>query len=78
MDKACSKILQKSLFESEMPGTYYTLDEIASKMKSSPLKLEKAIEKLQENGFSASPTSLEPTGFRTNARIDKIMRVFLS
>lgn len=78
VDKACSKILQKSLFESEMPGTYYTLDEIASKMKSSPLKLEKAIEKLQENGFSASPTSLEPTGFRTNARIDKIMRVFLS
>ncbi len=76
VDKNCSKILQKCLLESEMPGTYYTLDEIASKMKSSPLKLEKAIEKLQENGFRASPTSLEPTGFRTNASIDEIKRIF--
>ena len=40
------------------------------------IRLEKAIEKLQENGFNASPTSLEPTGFRTNARIDEIKSVF--
>jgi tRNA (guanine26-N2/guanine27-N2)-dimethyltransferase len=76
VDKTCSKILQKCLLEAEMSGTYYTLDEIASKMMRSPLKLEKAIEKLQENGFSASPTSLEPTGFRTNARIDEIKSIF--
>ena len=59
-----------------MPATYYTLDEIASKLKTSPLRLEKAIELLQKNGFSASPTSLEPTGFRTNARIDEIENIF--
>jgi tRNA (guanine26-N2/guanine27-N2)-dimethyltransferase len=76
VDKTCPKILQKCLLEADMPGTYYTLDEVASMMKSSPLKLEKAIGRLQENGFSASPTSLEPTGFRTNANIDKITGIF--
>ena len=59
-----------------MPGTYYTVDEIASKMKISPLSLENTIKKLQEKGFVASPTSLEPTGFRTNARIDQMTEIF--
>ena len=48
VDKVCEKTLNKCLQESEMPGTYYTLDEIAKKMKSSPPKLEEIIENLQE------------------------------
>ncbi len=43
VDKVCEKTLHKCLEESEMPGTYFTLDEIASKMKSSPPKLENAV-----------------------------------
>ncbi|KFM15452.1 tRNA -dimethyltransferase protein [Marine Group I thaumarchaeote SCGC AAA799-D11] len=31
VDKVCEKILNKCLLEAEMPGTYYTLDEIAKK-----------------------------------------------
>jgi len=76
IDKVCEKTLQKCLLESEMPGTYFTLDEIASKMRSSPPKLEEAIKNLQKNGYVASPTSFCPTGFRTNANIDQIIGVF--
>ena len=76
VEKSCEKIISKCILESEKPGTYFTLDEIASKMKVSPLKLDKAISKLESNGFVASPTSLNPTGFRTNARIDEIFKVF--
>ena len=76
VDKVCEKTLQKCLLESEMPGTYFTLDEIASKMKSSPPKLEDAIKNLQKNGYVASPTSFCPTGFRTNANINQIIGVF--
>ena len=43
-----------------MPATYYTLDEIASKMQKSPLKMKNMIKKLQDAGFVASPTSLNP------------------
>ena len=76
VDKACEKSLRKCLAESEMPGIYFTLDEIASKMKSSPPKLDDAINDLQNNGYISSPTSFSPTGFRTNANIQEIITVF--
>ena len=76
VNKICKKDLTKCLEESEMPGIYFTLDEIASKMKSSPPKLVDAIKKLQENGFQASSTVFNPTGFRTNANIQEIISVF--
>jgi len=76
VDKVCEKTLHKCLAESEMPGTYFTLDEIASRMKSSPPKLENAILNLQKNNFQASITSFSPTGFRTDAKIDEIIKIF--
>ena len=59
-----------------MPGTYFTVDEIASKMKSSPPKLEKAVSSLQENNFLSSVTAFNPTGFRTNANVNEIIEIF--
>ena len=76
VDKKCEKILSKCLAESEMPGTYFTLDEIASRMKSSPPKLEIVILNLQKNNFTASVTSFNPTGFRTNAKINEVIEIF--
>ena len=76
VDKICEKTLAKCLAESEMPGTYFTLDEIASKIKDSPPKLETAIKNLQKNDFLASSTSFCPTGFRTNANINEIIKIF--
>ncbi len=76
VDKVCEKTLHKCLAESEMSGTYFTLDEIASKMKSSPPKLENAISYLQKNNFVASVTSFSPTGFRTDAKINEIIKIF--
>lgn len=75
-DKKCEKTIQKALLESEMPGCYYTLDEIAKMLKSAPIPLEQIILRLQQNGFSSSPTSFNPTGFRTDCKIDKIKELF--
>jgi len=75
-DKDCEKILVKCLEEAEMPGTYYTIDEIASMMKASPPKLEKAIASLRENNFLSSATVFNPTGFRTDANIGEIIKIF--
>jgi len=75
VDKRCQKILEKCVLESEMPPTYYTLDEIASKMQKSPLKMKNMIKKLQDAGFVASPTSLNPNGFRTDCSIDEIIKL---
>jgi len=76
INKLCEKILYKCLDESEMPGMYFTLDEIGKKIKASPPKLEKIILNLKENGFLSSVTSLNPTGFRTNANINQIIEIF--
>lgn len=76
LDKNCEKILCKCLAESEMPATYFTVDEIASKMKASPPKLENAISNLQKNNYVASVTSFNPTGFRTDANIEEIIKIF--
>ncbi len=75
-DKICEKTLYKCLDESEMSGTYFTVDEIASLMKSSPPKLEKIITSLRKNNFSASATVFNPTGFKTNANINEIIKIF--
>ena len=74
--KRCERILDRSEEESELPATYYTLDEIASKMNSAPLKLSDAINRLTSSGFKASMTSLNPSGFRTDCKIDEIIRIF--
>lgn len=76
VEKSCEKILQKCLLESDMDATYFTLDEIASKLKTSPPKLQDIIENLEKSGFDSSPTSFCPTGFRTNADIRQIMDLF--
>lgn len=76
VDKVCEKTLHKCLAESEMPGSYFTLDEIASRIKSSPPKLENAVSNLQKNNFQACITSFSPTGFKTDATIDEIIKIF--
>ena len=76
LDTYSIRNIKKCFLEAEGPPTYFTLDEIASRMKKSPLKLEAVISLLQENGYFASPTSLDPTGFRTDAKIKEIFRIF--
>ena len=76
VSKKCDVVLEKCYEESDLQPTYYTLDEIASRMKSAPLKLDTAIQKLQDSGFNASRTSLNPTGFRTNCQINDILKIF--
>ena len=76
VDKNCEKTIQKCFLESEKPATFFTLDEVASMTKTSPPRLEKILSNLEENGYVSSPTSLDPTGFRTNASIKEISQLF--
>ncbi len=78
VDKKCASAIEKCILESDMPGCYYTLDEVAKMRKKSPASLEKSIRTLQENGFVSSPTSFNPTGFRTDCKIDRILELFSS
>ena len=76
VSKRCERIIERSELEADLPATYYTLDEIASMIKSAPLKLTDAVQRLKSQGYSASMTSLNPGGFRTDCEIDKIIQIF--
>ena len=76
VNKRCERIIERSELEADLPPTYYTLDEIASMIKSAPLKLTDAVQRLKSQGYSASMTSLNPGGFRTDCEIDKITQIF--
>jgi tRNA (guanine26-N2/guanine27-N2)-dimethyltransferase len=75
VDKSCEKILLKCQNEIGMPPSFFVLDEIARRLKDAPKSLERTIEKLEKSGHQASPTSLNPSGFKTSARIDEIIEV---
>ena len=75
VDKSCKKTIEKCLKEVDMPPSYYTLDEVAHRKRSAPLSLDKIIEKIQKAGFSASITCMNPSAFKTDARIDEILSI---
>ena len=74
--KKCEWIISAAIREAGMPAAYYTLDEIASEMGTSPMGLGEAVRRLTDGGFAASPTAFDPTGFKTDAPIDEIKRMF--
>jgi tRNA (guanine26-N2/guanine27-N2)-dimethyltransferase len=67
-----------SLFEEEAdaPPFFYTTDNVASYLKTSPPKIEIIFEKLKEKGFIVTKSQFSPTSFKTNATFDEIKEVF--
>ncbi|MGB9002865.1 MAG: tRNA (guanine(10)-N(2))-dimethyltransferase [Nitrosotalea sp.] len=75
VDKSCKKILERCRDEIDMPPTYFTIDELAHMKHSAPTSLAKTIENIQNAGFRASATSLNPAAFKTDARVDEILSI---
>jgi tRNA (guanine26-N2/guanine27-N2)-dimethyltransferase len=75
VDKSCKKTLEKCQNEVDMPPSFFTIDEIAHRKHSAPISLAKTIAKIQKAGFRASVTSLNPSAFKTDARIDEILSI---
>lgn len=73
VDKSCASFLEKCQEETDMPPAYFTLDELGHRKQSAPPSLSKIIEKLKGSGFRATRTSMNPTGLKTDARIDEIL-----
>jgi len=67
------KIFTTSFQELDDIPYYFSLDEIGSMLRTSPIKLMETIEKLSLSGFNASRTIFRPTGFKTNASIHEIL-----
>ena len=77
-DGALLAHLERAREESAVQGTglFYTLDEMASRTGVSPPRMAHVLQSLREAGYSASRTSLAPTGFRTDAPPDAARDAF--
>lgn len=64
-----------SLFEEEAnaPAFFYTSENLASMLKTSPQKLEDIIKKLNTEGYIVKKTHFSPIGFKTDAKFNEIL-----
>jgi tRNA (guanine26-N2/guanine27-N2)-dimethyltransferase len=66
------KLLDLLEEEADAPNFFYTTDGLASTLKKSPPKMETVFKKLKNKKYEVFRTHFSPTGFKTNASIDKI------
>ncbi|MCX6666805.1 MAG: tRNA (guanine(10)-N(2))-dimethyltransferase [Euryarchaeota archaeon] len=70
------KLLSLLEDEADAPAFFYTVDSIASSLKRSLPKMKTIFEKLQNQGYNVARTHFSPTGFKTDAPIDEIKKLF--
>ncbi|HEU4984824.1 MAG TPA: tRNA (guanine(10)-N(2))-dimethyltransferase [Nitrososphaera sp.] len=74
-DEKSKKVLDAALDEIDGVPYYFKADEISSKLRTNPHSIAKIIEKLRAAGYKASKTSFNPSAFKTDARLDRIIDV---
>ena len=72
---SCAKLLERAGSEAQLPPCYHTVDEVSSRTGRPPVSPGRAVEALRGAGFGASATSLDPSGFRTDAPAPEIDRL---
>jgi len=69
-------LLNQCAEEADGPPTFYDMHELARRAGVSPPKIIGLIGKLRGRGHFASRTHFSGTGFRTNAPMDEIVKIF--
>ncbi|AFU60370.1 MAG: tRNA (guanine(10)-N(2))-dimethyltransferase [Nitrososphaera sp.] len=72
-DRQSKKVLDAAAEEESGIPYYFRADEISAKLRTNPHSVQNIIERLQSAGFVASKTVLNPSAFKTDARIDQIL-----
>jgi len=70
------KLLYQCAEEAEGPPMFYDVHEIAKRARVPPPKITGLISGLKERGYFSSRTHFSGTGFRTDAPMDEIIRIF--
>ncbi|MFQ6129722.1 MAG: tRNA (guanine(10)-N(2))-dimethyltransferase [Candidatus Hadarchaeaceae archaeon] len=69
-------ILARCAEEADGPPTFYDMHQLARRARASSPKIIDLIGKLRGRGYFASHTHFSGTGFRTNAPMDEIVKIF--
>ncbi len=74
--KRLKKILGIFLEEANSSPLFYLTDNMTNSLKVKQPKLSATIDALRERGFKASRTHFSPIGFKTNAEMKEIKKIF--
>jgi len=69
------KLLSLLEEEANAPIYFYTTENLATRLKTSPIKLGKIINMLETNGYKATKTHFSSIGFKTDASHDEILNI---
>lgn len=78
MSSKTSKTLDLIKSESAIDSPFYSSDELASRLEVHTPSVKNILKAMTENGFDSSLTHFDPKGFRTDAPIEDIKRIFKS
>ena len=76
LEKQELALLYRCAEEAEGPPMFYDVHEIARHAGVPPPKIAELIVKFRERGYFASRTHFSGTGFRTDAPVDEIIKIF--
>jgi tRNA (guanine26-N2/guanine27-N2)-dimethyltransferase len=74
--KQALALLYQCAEEAEGPPMFHDVHELARRTKHQPPKIAELIAKLKERGYFASRTHFSGTGFRTDAPMEEIIKIF--
>ena len=63
--------------EADAPAFFYTISDLASSLKKSAPKMKTVFEKLQKKGYIVTKTHFNEAGFKTDASLDEIKKIFV-
>jgi tRNA (guanine26-N2/guanine27-N2)-dimethyltransferase len=72
------KTITIALEECDLPPTYYTVDELAERLKVATPAVKDVIGSLRARGFRAARTVFNPKGVRTDAPKEAVEEAVLS
>lgn len=73
---ATQRLLSLFQGEADLPPFFVTTDELASRDRGSPPKLERFLDRLRDGGFHAARTHFHPRGVKTDAPFDDVLRLY--
>jgi len=76
LEKQELALLYQCAEEAEGPPMFYDVHEIARHTRVSPPRIAELMTKFRERGYFASRTHFSGTGFRTDAPMDEIIKIF--
>jgi tRNA (guanine26-N2/guanine27-N2)-dimethyltransferase len=70
------KLLDLLEEEAGAPPFFYTINDLASRLKVSPPTMQRIMEQVKNKGYIVTRTHCTPLGFKTNAPLDVVTEVF--